>query len=548
VKARTWFRRWLRRALWLAAASLLLLVVGERVLDAVFPYPVARLQALEHSTVLTAADDTWLQVWPTSRGERALPVRWHELSPHLRHAILVAEDERFFSHTGVDFGALLRAMAQDAWALRVVSGASTLTMQVVRMVEPRPRSAWAKLVEMFRARQLERLVGKQGVLDLWASQVPMGGTLRGVESAARYWFGKGAGELDAAEAAALVAMVPAPSARAPHRHPQLLRCKRNGVLARMAAASLLAPDETRCAMREPLAAERHPWPQQCWHPAAAAMAALPQRARPERLRLAVDLALQQRLEAEVGCWPELPGDGLAVVVLDRTSGAVRALVSARESQPGLLDLSRCRRSVGSTLKPFLYALAMDLGVLADASLLADAPMEVAGWRPANFGGGHQGGMRPCDALAASANLPAVRCLQAMGTAPFAEVLERLGLRVDRRGLGLDAALGTLAASPLELARAWQRFAGAPEQVGLSASSVYWTLRSLSVRAPAPGQVGGRIAWKSGTSSGCRDAWCAGVTEDRVLVVWLGNLDGRGTADLVGMRDAAGVLARVAAML
>ena len=169
---------------WLGAAG------GERLLDLAFPFPRDAIDRLERSTLVTAADGTWMQVWPTRSGERVLECRWDELSPSLRDAILVAEDGGFFSHSGVDLAAVLRALGQNVAAGLVVSGASTLTMQAVRIIEPRSRTLGSKIVEAFRARQLERAIGKRGVLDLWVTQVPMGGTLRGMESATRMtWVG-----------------------------------------------------------------------------------------------------------------------------------------------------------------------------------------------------------------------------------------------------------------------------------------------------------------------------------------------------------------------
>lgn len=546
-RTRRGWRR-LRRALLALAAAILLLWAGERALVWAFPYPLARLQAMERSTVVLAADGSWLQVWPTTAGERVLPLRWRELPRHLQDAILVAEDERFFAHAGVDLAAVARAVGQNVAAGRVVSGASTLTMQAVRIVEPRPRTLWSKAVEALRARQLERAIGKERVLDLWLTQVPMGGTLRGLEAAARCWFGRAARELDLAQAATLVAMVPAPSARAPHRHPERLRACRDALLGRMAAAGVVGGADAAAAMAQPLGAVRHPWPQRAWHLCAAELAALPQGARPDVLHTGADPALQERLERLLAARPGLPGDETAIVVLDRGDGAVRALAAARAGTAGVQDLSRCRRSVGSVLKPFLYALAMERGVLPATGRLADAPLQLGTWRPANFDGDYAGATRPADALAASANLPAVHCLERVGIGPFAELLQRLGLPVPVEGLGLDVALGTLAASPLELARAWQRFAAAQPPPGLSAGSVQWTLGALSRLSPGATALPGRLAWKSGTSSGCRDAWCVGVDDRHVLVVWLGNRSGRGEADLQGVRSAGAVLAEVAALV
>jgi penicillin-binding protein 1C len=536
-------RRRLRRAA-LAVALLALAPLGaERLFDLCCPYPLATLAGLPRSPVVTAAEGTQLQVWPTPAGERVLATRWVELPAHLRDAILTAEDADFFAHGGVDVGAVLRAAWQNLAAGRVVSGASTLTMQAVRIVEPRPRTFAAKLVEAFRARQLERALGKEAIADLWVTQVPMGGTLRGFGAAAWHWFGKRVEELDLAEAAMLVAMVPAPSARAPHRAPELLRARRDALLDAMVRSGKADAAAAARARAAPLGAARHAWPQHAWHLAAFELAEAP---GTDTVATAADPALQRRLEALVRERADLPGDGAAVVVLDRASGRLRALVAGREGTAGNLDLARRRRSLGSTLKPFLFALARERGILSEGRSLDDSPLEIGGWRPANYDRGHAGRIRPADALAASANLPAVRCLHELGVGPFRDLLVRLGLPAPD-AIGLDAALGTMAASPVELARAYQRFVAGRAELGIGPAAVDWTLAAMS-RLPLGAQLPGRVAWKSGTSSGNRDAWCVGITGREVMVVWLGNRSGRGETDLNGVRTAAALLGELVGLL
>ena len=540
--------RW-RRWLCGAAVAAALPFAAERALSALLPYPLPRLRQLPVSTVVTAADGSWLMVTPTPGGERVLPLRWSDASPMLRAALLASEDGDFFAHGGVDFPAALRALWQNLCAGRVVSGASTLTMQCARIVEPRPRTLVSKVIEMFRARQLERCLDKEQVLDLYLTQVPMGGTLRGMAAASRYWFGKGAGELDAAEAAALVAMLPAPSARAPDRHGALLVARRDALLRRMAAAGSLDRAALAAALQQSLGARRHAWPWHAPHLCEVTLREASGQPLPAVLRSGADLQLHERLRQLLSRRPDLPGDAVAMVVLDRRSGDLRALLGSRDYRSQPLDAATCRRSLGSTLKPFLYALAIDRGAVTNQSLLDDAPVDYGGWQPANFHGGFAGPTGADLALATSANLPAVRSLQRVGTAAFAELLRRLDLPLDPRGLHLDGALGTTAASPLQLARAYRRFVQEPERLGLSRRAVDWTLAAMSQFAPSPGgSVPGRVAWKSGTSSGRRDAWCAGVTAAAIVVIWLGNRDGRGDPDLVGIRTANALLAEVVALL
>lgn len=521
--------------------------LGERALDVVWPYPLAQLQALPQSIVVTAADGTWLRVAPTPAGERVLPLAWAQCPDVLRAAVLAGEDERFFAHAGVDWLAGLRALADNVVSGRVVSGASTLTMQVVRIVEPRPRTLWSKAVEVLRARQLERALDKEAIASVWLTQVPMGGTLRGFDAAARHWFGKAATGLDAAEAAALVAMVPAPSARAPHRRPQLLRSRRDALLQRLHEQGAIATDVADVARARELGMQRHGWPWLAPHGCDAALAALVGE-RPAVVATDLDLEAQLRVQRVVRDTIGLPGDGLAVVVLRRCDGRLVAVLGDRDPRAPL-DLSRRPRSAGSTLKPFLYALAQQRGAIAAATLVDDLPRAFDDWQPANFDRRWLGRARAGDALATSSNLAAVRCLEAVGPGAFAALLRALGLRTDERVLHLDGALGTDAVTPRQLAFAYWRFVAEPGSVGLSPASATWTLRALA-RLPLVAGHGraGDVAWKSGTSSGRRDAWCVAITAEHVVVVWLGNRDGRGLADLVGVRSANRLLAAVLAVL
>lgn len=526
----------------MAAAVLLF---AERVLGWCWPYPIERLHALPVSTVVTAADGTWLRVVPTPAGERVLPLRWRDLPPHAQALVLAAEDERFFAHSGVDLPALARAAIDNIFAGRVVSGASTLTMQVVRLVEPRPRTVWSKCVEVLRARQLERLLDKETIAGVWLTQVPMGGTLRGLEAAARTWFGRPLAELDGVDTAALVAMVPAPSLRSPQMRPALLQNRRDALLLRWGH-----PVGTRG-----LGMTRHAFP---WHAPHLCDAVLVGRARadlPAVLPTACDPGLQQRLQQlAAAAAADVPGDGIAVVVLARGDGSLRALVGDRDPWAPL-NLGLCRRSAGSTLKPFLYALAHERGSLGPATLLEDLPRSYDDWQPANFDRRWHGRLRADDALAVSSNLTAVRCLEAVGAAEFGELLRRLGLRSSgssSRHIGalhLDAALGTDAVTPLGLARAYAAVADRPESVGLSPAAATWMLDAMRRLPIVHGSArAGDVAWKSGTSSGKRDAWCVAVTERDVVVVWLGNKDGRGLADLVGVRTATRVGAEIVGLL
>ena len=341
----------------------------------------------------------------------------------------------------------------------------------------------------------------------------------------------------------LVAMLPGPTSRAPHRSPDRLIHYRNKVLDRMLEEGMITSEEHARAAVQPLGARRHAWPFRAPH-------YLDQLRRHERksgreVRTSLDLGLQSRVERVVRGFDDAGVDGVAVVVVDRETGAVRALVGSRDYRVHPLNAATCRRSAGSTLKPFLFALALEAGIIGPDSLLADTPASFGGYAPENFTRDFLGPMRATDALSESRNVPAVRLLKRVGLDRFRQLLGRVGLPVEGE-LGLDAALGTLAVSPLELARAYAAlFGSVSSATGVSEATRNALLRILGRHSPAPDLVNPNVlAWKTGTSSGRRDAWCVGLTADHVLAVWFGNLDGRGAPDLVGARTAARLLAAI----
>ena len=526
------------------AFTVVLLLLAERFLDALDPYPTALFDAHPESRRVESADGATLRILANRNGERLLRVRIEDVSPHLIHALLAAEDGDFRRHSGVNFAAGIRAVAQAAARFRIVSGASTLTMQLARQLEPHPRSLAAKAYEMFRARQIERLLTKDEILERYLNVVPMGGVVRGVEAGSRRWFGKPCARLEPHEAAMLVAMLPAPSRLSPERAADELRRRRDRVLAKMEAAGYLDPAVSARALAMPLGASRHDWPLLAPHAADLAL----RTSRDIVVRTDIDLGVQRAVETAVAARPATGVDGIAAVVLERTGAKLKALVGSDDYLRRPLNAATARRSSGSTLKPFLYAQAIDAGLINADSLLIDRPTRYGAYRPANFSEDFSGRIRAADALAESRNVPAVRLLDALGLVPFQALLLRLGLEADRP-LGLDAALGTVAVSPLELARAYAGFAAADPTIGLRAEAVKDVLDALSTESPDPTRiVPGLVAWKTGTSSGRRDAWSVGVTKRHVIVVWQGRHDGRAAPELVGRTTAAPIVAQIAGAL
>lgn len=544
-RLRTWVERIVKASLF-GVLVVIAFVVAEQRLDETHAFPGDRVAAMDCSVRVLAADGSWLRVTPTAAGERRLVVSLDEVSPHVLHALVGAEDRRFYSHSGVDLIAVARASLQSLGRGRIVSGASTLTMQLARLIEPHPRTLAGKVRETIRARQLERSLDKREILEHYLNLAPWGGTLRGIEAASRCWFGKPARDLDPSEAAMLVAMLPAPSRRSPAGDPFELRYHRDRLLRTMHEDGHLDDAAYRKATERSLGAWRHGWtyraPHACDHLLAASRAG-----SKHEVRTNIDLDLQSRVERIVAQGDGAGVDGVGVVVLDRDSEAILAMLGSRDYRAHPLNATTRRRSPGSTLKPFLYALAIDEGLCGIDSLVLDTPGSFSDYRPRNYDESFRGPMRMAEALRDSRNLPAVRLLAAVGVDRFRDVLTQAGLRLPGHSLDLGMALGAVEVSPLELARATARLYRPRQRslgIGLSARAQIFDV--LAREAPCAAIPSGTVSWKTGTSTGHRDAWSVGVTRTRVIVVWLGRLSGAPDPNLVGRDQATRLMAEIAA--
>lgn len=540
--------RWRRRVVRVAAglASALVAVhVAREVLDAACPLPPAALAPRAPSGVVTAADGTWLRVGLDGAGERRLPFVLEDASPHLVHALLAAEDRRFLAHRGVDPRALVRAAARCAVAGAAVEGGSTLTMQLARLLDPTPRTVAGKAWQAFRAWQLERRLTKAEILARYLEAVPLPGNLRGATAAAAAWWGKRPADLSADEAATLVGVLPAPNRFDPRRHPEAARARRDVVLAAMRDEGWLTDAACRAAQARPVAVAAAPFPDGAPHLASRAGAGA----------TALDPARQREVERLAAAVPS--PDGVAIVVVDVATATVTALAGARAPRADGGDASGRPRSAGSTLKPFLYALALDRGLVARDTPVLDLPWASPEWAPANFDPGFAGPVPASDALAVSLNLPAVRLASALPPEAFARALAACGFARVRAPEGrrdADLALGTDDVTPLELAEAATALAsgglhrplrfvadGPPAPATRVASEGAAALVTDALASPSrarpPGAPRAGVAWKTGTSSGRRDAWAVGWTTRVAIVVWRGRLDGAGDDALVGARLA-----------
>lgn len=587
---RTGRRKWPGR-MTLAAAVILAAGAGgglllQRQVASLGPLDLSVLErvsplALDHQGKL-------LRAFATPEGRWRLPVKLADVDPHFIRLLKAYEDRRFEAHGGVDVMGLARAAWQLVRNGRVVSGASTLSMQTARLLEPREeRSLAAKWRQMVRAVQLERKLGKDGVLTAYLTLAPYGGNIEGVRAAALIYFGKEPARLSTAETALLVALPQSPEARRPDRHGVAARAARARVLQRGRDAGALDDAEVARALQAGMPAGRRPLPMLAPHLAEQLMAAEPVAAGkmspgagqvaepvtaspgaglvPGNVTLAIDARLQAAMQALAQERAAALGRRLsaAIIVVDNATGEVRAHVGSPDyfdaERAGAVDASRAVRSPGSALKPFIYALAFEQGLAHPETILDDRPSRYGAWAPENFEMGFLGTVSARKALQMSLNLPAVELLAELGAPQLLARLRGAGAALhmpDDAAPGLAVGLGGLGISLIDLTKLyvglarggdvvplrWRLSDPAGQSRRLTDPVAAWYVSDALREAPPPANaVTGRIAFKTGTSWGYRDAWAVGYDRRYTVGVWLGRADGASVPGLVGRVAAAPVL-------
>ncbi|MFM1693027.1 penicillin-binding protein 1C [Aeromonas salmonicida] len=570
-RARQWLRqgrlalpglpRWLRLAgLGMGAFILVLLV-----LDRAFPPPPLDPA---YARVVLDMKGRPLRAFADTSGVWRYPVTLAQVSPRYIEALLGYEDRHFWRHPGVNPVAMVRGVWQWLRYGRAVSGGSTLTMQVARLIEPYHRSVPGKLRQMARALQLEWHYDKRALLTVYLNRAPFGGNLEGVQAASFAYLGKSAAKLTHAEAALLAVLPQAPSRYRPDRHPDRARAARDKVMQRLVKQGAWPDAVWREGRIEPVLARGHFTPME-----APLFARLAADSQPGALvHTTIDGDLQRWLEARVASYirrfPEQTS--AALLLVDNQTMAVRAYVGSAEygnlRRHGYLDMVQAIRSPGSTLKPFIYGLALDAGLVHSASLLSDAPRLGSDYRPANFTGAFQGPVTLTRALQQSLNVPAVQVLEALGPDTLVNRLDNAGVRLalsdkPNPAIALGAAgvrLEQLVALYSSLTRqgqvampVWLAGQQAVSRPLLSpgAAWITWQILSSQGRADQPfaseatGRVN-RLAWKTGTSYGYRDSWALGVSGRWTLGVWLGRPDGTPLPGFYGQSAAVPLLLSV----
>ncbi|MEP5731506.1 MAG: penicillin-binding protein 1C [Sulfitobacter sp.] len=498
-----------------------------------------------------------LRVFPVENGRVRLALHPDQVDPTFLDMLIAYEDKRFFDHAGVDLWAALRAMGQAVWAGEIVSGGSTLTMQVARLLENSGTGRWGgKLRQIRVALALEQHLSKTQILELYLMHAPYGGPVEGLRAGALAWFGKDPKRLTQVEAALLIALPQSPESRRPDRFPQASTRARARVLKRldvphqfrvapvpnrMFAFARLAPHLTDQVMRDEPHKERHD--------------------------LTLDARIQVQIEelaarAVVG---QPKGVSAAIIVANHQTGELIASVgspdySAKGGTLGFVDMTRALRSPGSTLKPFIYGLAFDQGLAHPDTIIDDSPVAFGRYAPQNFDGQFRGQLTLREALQLSLNIPPVLLTQELGPARLMATLRKggaspelpsgkPGLAVALGGVGLTLRdlvqlYGGLANAGKVRPLIWHKETSQTEPRKLFSNAAAWQVSHILAGIPAPGgtAVEARdIAYKTGTSYGHRDAWAIGYDGAHVIGVWLGRPDGTPVPGAFGGDLAAPIL-------
>jgi len=518
---------------------------------------------LEYSHVVLDREGRLLRAYATTEGRWRLPVSERDVDPRFLKLLFTYEDKRFREHHGIDPLSMGRAAVQLVTRGQIISGGSTISMQVARLLEPRERrSLGAKMRQIVRALELESALGKDGVLALYLALAPYGGNLEGVRAASLAYFGKEPRKLSLAEAALLVALPQSPELRRPDRFPTAARAARDRVLDRAALAGLMPRDEIARAKTQPVPHERKPLPVLAPHAADQVVLLEPDR---REHRLTLDLFLQKNLQelAHERAQALGPDISVAILAVDNVTGEVRARVASADyfdlRRAGQVDMTQALRSPGSTLKPFIYGLGFEDGVIHPDTLIDDRPSRYGGYVPENFDLTFQGVVTVRRALQLSLNVPAVAVLNKIG-------VSRLGARLSQAGAvlilpkgeapGLAMGLGGVGVRLADLVMLYASLARQGEALALTERQqadlrmphrlldpvAAWYVGNILLGAPPPDNApSGRIAFKTGTSYGYRDAWAIGFDGRMTVGVWVGRPDGAPVPGLVGRASAAPIL-------
>ena len=533
-------RQTVRWVAYLLSISMVFIISLFVLLDRILPSPVP--VELAYSVQVLDRDEQLLRLFTTDGGFWRIQADISDVDPVFIKQLLAYEDKRFWSHQGVDPLATIRAAYQYIVHGRIISGASTITMQTVRLLKPRQRTVWNKLIEMAEAFRLEHRLEKEEILNLYLSLTPYGGNLQGIETASLFYFNKNASRLNPSEAALLISLPQSPESRRPDRHPQKATEARLAVLNRLASENLLSDEDVILANKRPVPNKRYRASFQAPHLADQLRVQYPKK---NILITTLDSSLQKQLTAiadRVQIHLE-KGATLAALVVDNRSNQVLAHIGSGDFfKSSQLDLTRAVRSPGSTLKPFIYGLGFEQKLIHPETKILDRTQRFGDYHPENFDGTYRGWISVRQALHQSLNIPAVQVLDKVGPFRLISRFEDVGVSLQyRERPGLSLALGGVGCTLENLVALYSALANNGEYQSLRymqnetpqakrpllSPMATWYLDDILQTMPFSTQVTGNqnIRFKTGTSYGFRDAWGIGYTPDYTIGVWVGRPDG-----------------------
>ncbi len=504
-----------------------------------------------------------LRAYTVENGIWRLGVTADEVDPLFLDMLIAYEDKRFYTHAGVDLLAMARATLQSAWHGRVVSGGSTLTMQVSRLLENSGTGRWkGKVRQMRLAWALEKRLSKDRILALYLTHAPYGGNLEGLRAATLSWYGKEPTRLTPAQAAFLIALPQSPERRRPDRHLRAAQDARDRVLTRLETSKTLTVETALAARTETIPAGKRPFPTMAAHLSDRALAAAPEKVRHN---VTLEKGLQVSLERLAS--NTLTGKqerlSIAMLVADHQTGEILASVgsggySNHDHREGFVDMTQAVRSPGSTLKPLVYALGIDQGLIHPETIIDDRPVRFGSYAPQNFDGQFRGELRVADALQQSLNIPVVLLADQIGPARIMSAMQKTGAapRLPSGKAGLAMVLGGVGVTLEELAQiyamqarggmaidlTWQADVEQKTGTRVLSRAASWQVGHILSGISLPSGMSQRgLAFKTGTSYGHRDAWAVGYDGQHVIAVWIGRPDGTPVPGAFGGDLAAPVL-------
>ncbi len=533
----------------------------------IYAVPLPERINKDYSTVITDKNREILRVYLTKDEKRRIFCPIEKMSPLFVKTAIIYEDKHFYLHPGVNPFSVFRALMQNIKHRKIVSGASTIPMQLARIVEPKPRTLKSKIIEAFRAIQFVLRLGRKKTLGLYLNLAPYGGNIEGVAAASMAYYGKTPDKLLPGEVAFLVSLPQSPSTRMPYAKKR--KDARDSVLKRMLKEKLITLQQYKQAFEIPPPARIRKSPFKAPHFCNFVKAKHPNK---RELHTSLDYQLQKKAENILKSYSNYiysnGATNASVIIIENKTGKVKAAVGSLNyfdsEHSGQIAGFNAYRSSGSTLKPFLYALAIEKGIINPESLIEDAPYNLNGFSPKNFTLKWHGLVKAEEALSLSLNMPFAILLKKTGYDNFTNLLKKTGIKgpLNWNDYGLAIITGGMDVKLIDLTNLYSSLARGgyampysllenekfEQKKILRHGSVYLTLRALSKRnrPDAPSLAlftipSGKIYWKTGTSWGRRDSWSVGFKNKYTVGVWVGNFDGKGSKGIVGSELAAPVM-------